>query len=60
MDEVGLLRRLIQKGNMQMRLVTLEQDWYEKDSGVMIGADRQGTVHSAVHHPRYTQRRDPH
>lgn len=37
LDEVGLLRRLIQKGNMQMRLVTLEQDWYEKDSGVMIG-----------------------
>lgn len=37
LDQVGLIRRLMQKGNMQMRLVTLEGDWYKKDSGVMIG-----------------------
>ena len=36
-DQVRLLQRLIQKGNMQMRLVTLEPDWYKKDSGVFIG-----------------------
>ena len=37
LDQVRLLRRLIQKGNMQMRLITLESDWYKKDSGVIIG-----------------------
>ena len=37
LDRIGLLRRLIQKGNMQMRLVTLEPDWHKTDSGVMIG-----------------------
>ena len=37
LDQVRLLRRLIQKGNMQMRLITLEPDWYKKDSGVIIG-----------------------
>ena len=37
LDQVGLIRRLIQKSNMQMRLVTLEGDWYLKDSGVMLG-----------------------
>ena len=37
MDQVRLLRRLIQKGNMQMRLVTLIDDWYKNDSGVLIG-----------------------
>lgn len=36
-DQVGLIRRLVQKGNMQMRLVTLEGDWFQKDSGVFIG-----------------------
>lgn len=36
-DQVRLLRRLIQKGNMQMRLITLVEDWYKKDSGVIIG-----------------------
>lgn len=36
-DEMTLLRRLIQKGGMQMRLVSLEEDWHKKDSGVMIG-----------------------
>ena len=37
MDQVRLLRRLIQKGNMQMRLVTLVDDWHKNDSGVLIG-----------------------
>lgn len=36
-DQIRLLRRLIQKGNMQMRLVTLVEDWYKKDSGILIG-----------------------
>lgn len=36
-DQVRLLHRLIQKGNMQMRLVELLPDWYKKDSGVLIG-----------------------
>ena len=37
MDTVTLLRRLMQKGNMQMRLVTLPDDWHKKDTGVMLG-----------------------
>ena len=37
LDQVGLIRRLVQKGNMQMRLATLEGDWFQKDSGVFIG-----------------------
>ena len=37
LDAVAILRRLVQKGNMQMRLVTFAEDWYKKDSGVMIG-----------------------
>ena len=37
LDEVALLRRLMQKGNMQMRLVSLPKDWYRKDSGVFLG-----------------------
>lgn len=37
LDQVGIIRRLVQKGNMQMRFVTFEEDWYNKDSGVMIG-----------------------
>ncbi len=36
-DQIRLLRRLVQKGNMQMRLVTLEENWHKKDSGVLIG-----------------------
>ena len=36
-DQIRLLRRLMQKGNMQMRLVTLVEDWYKKDSGILIG-----------------------
>ena len=37
LDEISLLRRIIQKGDMQMRLVTLEDGWHKHDSGVMIG-----------------------
>lgn len=37
LDEVGLLRRLVQKGGMQMRLISLSDDWDKFDTGVMIG-----------------------
>ena len=37
LDAIGLLRRLMQKNNMQMRPVFLPTDWYEKDGGVLIG-----------------------
>lgn len=37
LDQVALLRRLAQKGNMQLRLVTLSEGWHQKDSGVLIG-----------------------
>ena len=37
MDQVTLLRRLSQKGNMQLRLLDLKGDWWQKDSGVIIG-----------------------
>lgn len=37
MNRTGLLRRLAQKCNMQMRRVTLTADWYEKDCGVLLG-----------------------
>lgn len=37
LDDVALLRRLVQKGGMQMRLVTLSDDWQKMDTGVMIG-----------------------
>ena len=37
LDRVQLLRRLVQKGNMQMRLIELVPDWYRKDSGVIMG-----------------------
>ena len=37
LDQVGLLRRLIQKANMQMRFVSLTKNWYKFDSGVIIG-----------------------
>ncbi len=37
LDEVSVLRRLMQKGNMQMRLVTLSEDWHKKDTGVLLG-----------------------
>ena len=36
MDETAILKRLIQKGNMQMRKILLEEGWHRKDSGVII------------------------
>ena len=36
-DQTGLIQRLVQKGNMSMRLVKLEGDWYEQDVGVIMG-----------------------
>ena len=32
LDALRILRRLMQKGNMQMRLVTLAENWHKKDS----------------------------
>lgn len=37
LDQIGLIRRLVQKGNMQIRLIELVSNWYKKDSGVIIG-----------------------
>ena len=37
LDQVGILRRVIQKANMQIRFVSLTKDWYKFDSGVLIG-----------------------
>ena len=37
LDQIRLIRRLMQKANMQMRLIELTADWYRKDSGVIIG-----------------------
>ena len=37
LDTVAILRRLIQKGNMQMRLVKLPEGWHKKDTGVFLG-----------------------
>ncbi len=37
LDQVGILRRLAQKGNMQLRLVTLPEGWHRQDLGVMLG-----------------------
>lgn len=37
LDQVRLLRRLIQKANMQMRLIELVDGWHRADSGVIIG-----------------------
>ena len=37
LDQIRLIRRLIQKGNMQMRLIELEENWHKCDSGVIIG-----------------------
>ena len=37
LDAFGLLRRLAQKGGMQIRLIRLEAGWHTGDSGVMIG-----------------------
>lgn len=36
LDQLGIIRRLVNKGNMQMRLVELSEDWYKLDCGVML------------------------
>lgn len=37
LDQLGLIKRLMQKSNMIMRLVSLSDDWYKKDCGVLLG-----------------------
>ena len=37
LDQIRLIRRLVQKGNMQMRLIELVEVWHKNDSGVIIG-----------------------
>ena len=37
LDQLSILRRLIQKGGMQLRLISLEKNWYTMDCGVMMG-----------------------
>ena len=37
LDLLGLLRRMTQKANISIRLISLEPDWNKKDSGVIIG-----------------------
>ena len=37
LDGTALLFRLMHKGNMQMRMVTLPAGWHRKDTGVMMG-----------------------
>lgn len=37
LDQIGLIKRLVQKGNMTMRLVSLSGEWYRRDCGVLIG-----------------------
>ena len=37
LDSIGLIRRVAQKANVQLRLIKLEKDWYTKDCGTMIG-----------------------
>lgn len=37
LDQLGIIRRLVQKGNMQLRLVELSRDWHKFDCGIMLG-----------------------
>lgn len=37
LDQPGLIKRLVQKANMTMRLVRLQGQWYQNDSGVLLG-----------------------
>ncbi len=41
-DQTGLIQRLVQKGNMSMRLVKLEGNWYKEDVGVIMGYYGEG------------------
>ena len=36
-DQLGLIRRLSQKANIRLRLVTLTPEWYKQDCGVFLG-----------------------
>ena len=48
LDQLGVLQRLIQKGGMQMRLVSLSDTWYNKDCGVLLGYYGQNKELAAV------------
>ena len=48
LDPVGILRRLAQKANMQIRLVTLTGDWYKNDTGILIGFYGENQTLSAL------------
>ena len=48
LDQIRLIRRLIQKGNMQMRLIDLVEDWHKNDSGVIIGYFGEEKILSAL------------
>ncbi|MDR1472873.1 MAG: NHLP bacteriocin export ABC transporter permease/ATPase subunit [Synergistaceae bacterium] len=37
LDPIDRMRRLIRKGNMQVRLVSLSQNWHRSDAGVLLG-----------------------
>ncbi|MDR3280646.1 MAG: NHLP bacteriocin export ABC transporter permease/ATPase subunit [Synergistaceae bacterium] len=37
LDPVDRMRRLVRKGNMQVRLVSLSQNWHKSDAGVILG-----------------------
>lgn len=37
LDQVNLLKRLINKGNMNIRLVSLGKNWYSQDCGTLLG-----------------------
>lgn len=37
LDNISLLRRMAEKGNIALRFVTLEKDWHKKDCGVILG-----------------------
>ena len=48
LDPVGVLRRLAQKANIQIRLVTLTGDWYKNDTGTLIGFYGKNKTLSAI------------
>ena len=53
LDQLGIIRRMIQKGRMQMRLISLEKGWHKKDSGVILGY-RGKDKHLAAFLPKST------
>ncbi len=42
MDSVSKMRRMVKKAKMQIRLVTLKDNWEKEDSGVFIGYKADG------------------